>query len=178
MFHTGMDEYGYGDDGGSLTGSATYSGSATGVYVDSNKGGLFTARAMLTATFSGTNDDTLTGRIDNFRETRGDADTRNAYFVGNDTAAQPNDPAKGGDNDWVVNLGRSSITGTGATGSQDTDGKVTGSATASSGPTVSGRLSSMGRMRRRPGARSRSDWCGRTVPCRDLYYYGYGEQCC
>ena len=119
VFHTGMDEYMYGAEGGTLTGSATYSGSATGVYVDGAAGGgLFTARAMLTATFSGTNNDMLTGRIDDFRDTRGN-------FLGADTVATPNDPDAGGENDWVVMLGRQEITEAGAVA---TNAMVSGSA--------------------------------------------------
>ena len=116
VFHTGMDEYMYRDN--TLTGSATYSGSATGVYADGAAGGLFTARAMLTATFSGANDDMLTGRIDDFRDTRGN-------FLGSDTATDPNDPVGGGENDWIVMLGRQAITESGAVA---TNTMVSGSA--------------------------------------------------
>ena len=40
----------------------------------------------------------LSGRIDNFRGTDG-------RYLGSDTAAMPNDPIAGGENDWVVILG-------------------------------------------------------------------------
>ena len=87
-----------------LRGSATYSGGATGVYVDGDDSGLFTARAMLTANFDvnsnalGTDagDYSISGRIDNFRGTDG-------VFLGDDTQASPNDPTAG-ENDWVVSL--------------------------------------------------------------------------
>ena len=88
-----------------LRGSATYSGGATGVYVDGMDSGLFTARAMLTATFdrdsTGTlvaaDDFMISGRIDNFRGTDGVA-------LGADTGDMPN-PQGRGENDWVVELG-------------------------------------------------------------------------
>ena len=97
-----------------LRGSATYSGGATGVYVDrtmnadgtyTENSGLFTADAMLTAKFDvnsnalGTDagDYTISGRIDDFRGTDG-------AFLGSDTRATPNDPMAGGENDWVVTL--------------------------------------------------------------------------
>ena len=120
VFHDGMQPYNY-QTGAGLTGSADYSGGATGVYVDRTRdaSGLFTARAMLTATFSGINANTLTGRIDDFKDTAG-------RYLGADTEAMPNDPEAGGENDWVVILGRSAITTTGAiTGAA---GTVSGSA--------------------------------------------------
>ena len=88
-----------------LTGSATYSGGATGVYVDGATSGLFTADANLSASFDvngngaddGTTDFMLSGRIDNFRNSAGN-------FLGSDTAATPNDPTAGGENDWFVTL--------------------------------------------------------------------------
>ncbi len=93
-----------------LTGSATYSGGATGVYVDGTRSGLFTAAANLTATFdvngNGTDDATtdfmVSGRIDNFKDSAG-------RFLGADTAANPNDPVAGGENDWVVLLGTADL---------------------------------------------------------------------
>ncbi len=117
VFYTGMNEYEYGD-GSQLTGSATYNGSAAGTYVDGADSGLFTARAMLTARFSGDNANTLTGRIDNFKDTAGN-------FLGADTADMPNDPDAGGENDWVVVLGSTAIN---ATGTFDAAGTVSGSA--------------------------------------------------
>ena len=115
------------DNAAGLRGSATYSGGATGIYVDGADSGLFTARAMLTATFdkdsTGTNVDAddymISGRIDNFRGTDG-------VFLGDDTQASPNDPSAG-ENDWVVELGAfdfqttttGTIPATGTTGSAD-----------------------------------------------------------
>ena len=95
-----------------LRGSATYSGGATGVYVDGDDSGLFTARAMLTAKFDvnsnalGTDagDYTLSGTIDNFRGTDG-------VYLGDDTQASPNDPTAG-ENDWVVELGMDALNAT------------------------------------------------------------------
>ena len=88
-----------------LRGSATYTGGATGIYVDGGDSGLFTAEAALTANFdvnsnaSGADagDYTIFGRIDNFRGTDG-------VFLGDDTQRSPNDPSAG-ENDWVVMLG-------------------------------------------------------------------------
>ena len=92
------------DNAAGLRGSATYTGGATGVYVDGTDSGLFTARAMLTADFDadmdGVDDATeymISGRIDNFRGTDGVA-------LGADTGDMPN-PEGRGENDWVVNLG-------------------------------------------------------------------------
>ena len=120
VFYTGMDEYAYGN-GSQLTGSATYNGSAAGTYVDGADSGLFTARATLMANFNvaGTaNDNMLSGRIDNFRGTDGN-------FLGADTAAMPNDPDAGGENDWVVVLGSTAINGEGTFAAA---GPVSGSA--------------------------------------------------
>ena len=39
----------------------------------------------------------LSGRIDNFTNSAG-------VYLGTDTARTPNDPATGGENDWVVTL--------------------------------------------------------------------------
>ena len=123
VFHDGMQEYAY-----VLTnrpmGSATYRGSATGVYKigpgDEPEAGLFTARASLTANFDvavDANDNMLSGRIDNFKDTRG-------FYLGSDTAADPNDPDGGGENDWVVILNPAEI----AAGGVVTGGNVGGSA--------------------------------------------------
>ena len=102
-----------------LRGSATYSGGATGVYVDGDDSGLFTADAMLTADFdkatNGVDDPAdymISGRIDNFRGTDG-------VFLGSDTEATPNDPVAGGENDWVVLLGAIDFGGHTADGSTD-----------------------------------------------------------
>ena len=99
---------------GGLTGTATYSGGAAGVYVnDSTASGLFTANATLTANFdvngngavdAAANDYTIAGRIDDFRGTDGN-------FLGTDTAANPNDPVTGGENDWVVLLSQVGLAG-------------------------------------------------------------------
>ena len=121
VFFDGMDEYVYGD-GSALTGSATYSGSAAGVYVEPGATGLFTARAMLTANFTTTtNPDTLTGRIDNFKNTAG-------RYLGEDTVANPNDPVSGGENDWFVDLDRFGINDAGST---DVDGANNGGVSGS-----------------------------------------------
>ena len=91
-------------------GTATYSGGAAGTYVDEDETGFFTARATLTANFdvnrndaADTGDYTVSGRIDDFRNMNGD-------FLGADTAADPNDPNAGGENDWVVRLQSTAIT--------------------------------------------------------------------
>ena len=113
VFFNGMDPWAATENATSLNaehadglrGSATYSGGATGVYVDGTASGLFTARAMLTADFDKGSDGadvdevdyTISGRIDNFRGTDG-------VYLGDDTQASPNDPTAG-ENDWVVELG-------------------------------------------------------------------------
>ncbi len=119
VFFNGMDPYDPAQNSltathaNGLRGTATYSGGATGVYVDGDDSGLFTADATLTAHFDRTsngtddtttpvpadaNDYSISGRIDNFRGTDG-------VYLGDDTQASPNDPTAG-ENDWVVNLGR------------------------------------------------------------------------
>ncbi len=107
VFHESMDNMPVAD---SLTGKASYEGSTAGVYVDRNrsddmdKTGLFTARAMLEADFgNNSTPGTLTGMIDNFKDDQG-------RFLGEDTAADPNDPVKGGDSDWSVVLNAGTIT--------------------------------------------------------------------
>ena len=125
-----MQRYAYDTtEGARPKGSATYRGSATGVYKigpgDEPEAGLFTARAMLTANFETTTDpNMLSGRIDNFKDTRG-------FYLGSDTAANPNDPVAGGENDWVVILNAAGITGGGADAPGSgavTGGTVSGSA--------------------------------------------------
>ena len=133
VFFNGMDTYETAtnaftaDDAAGLRGSATYSGGATGVYVDGTDSGLFTAEASLTATFdkdsTGGNvvadDYMISGRIDNFRGTDGVA-------LGADTGDMPN-PQGRGENDWVVELAAFGfqavadgvIPATGTTGSAD-----------------------------------------------------------
>ena len=110
VFFNGMDPWVAADgsldatNADGLRGTATYSGGATGVYVDGLASGLFTARAMLTADFdkasNGEDDEDvdymISGRIDNFRGTDG-------VYLGDDTQASPNDPTAG-ENDWVVEL--------------------------------------------------------------------------
>ena len=93
-----------------LNGTATYSGGAAGIYVDDMTSSGFTASATLTANFdvdgdgmaggagNDANDYMISGRIDDFRGQDG-------TFLGSDTAAMPNDPVRGGENDWVVTLG-------------------------------------------------------------------------
>ena len=122
VFHDGMRAYAY-DTNAAPKGSAKYNGSATGVYVSRPDGaaGLFTARAMLTADYdvAGT-DHRLSGRIDNFKDTAG-------IYLGADTAADPNDPDEGGENDWFVILNDAPIAGDGVVTSA-TDGTGIGGA--------------------------------------------------
>ena len=119
--YQGMEEYGYptearvamfdstdtaGNRNG-LRGTATYDGAAAGYYVDGMDDGMFTARASLTAAFkdddaSTTDDHVLSGRIDNFRRSDGS-------YLGSDTPSNPNDPNRGGEGDWYVNLGATMI---------------------------------------------------------------------
>ena len=109
-----------------LRGSATYSGGATGVYVDGMNSGLFTARATLTADFDkasngavdATDDYMISGRIDNFRGTNGVA-------LGADTGDMPN-PQGRGENDWVVELGSVAIADTGVIAATATTGSADG----------------------------------------------------
>ena len=111
-----MDTYTYpvGDD--TLAGTATYSGGAAGAYVDGSATGLFTATVNLSANFD---TEMLSGSVNDFRNTRGE-------FLGADTQATPNDPVAGGESDWVVNLGATTITGDGSFGG--TPGTTSGSA--------------------------------------------------
>ena len=128
QFYNGFDVYDAGSNFDAtnmagLHGTAAYSGGATGVYVDGMASGLFTATATLTANFDvngdGTDDATdymISGRIHDFRGADG-------VYLGSDTAADPNDPDAGGENDWVVLLGASDIedlaTASNTTGSAD-----------------------------------------------------------
>ena len=118
VFFNGMNTYGTANnvfvagDGNGLRGTATYSGGAAGVYVDRAASGMFTAIAHLTADFDVGNDGTadpgdyrLSGSIQDFRDTAG-------AYLGADTAAHPNDPVSGGDNDWVVLLTAADLTDT------------------------------------------------------------------
>ena len=88
-------------DNAALTGKAKYEGGAAGVYSDSSglvaASGMFTARAVLEADFAAADPGTLSGRIDNFANSAG-------IYLGTDTVRTPNDPATGGENDWVVTL--------------------------------------------------------------------------
>ena len=111
VFFNGMDPYNpaqnafLATDAAGLRGEATYSGGATGIYVDGNDSGLFTAEATLTAVFDGDMDGVddadddymISGRIHNFRGTDGVA-------LGADTGDMAN-PQGRGENDWVVELG-------------------------------------------------------------------------
>ena len=120
VFFNGFDSYAFEADTltatepAGLRGSATYSGGATGIYVDGADSGLFTARAMLTADFDKASDGAvdpavdymISGRIDNFRGTDG-------VYLGDDTQASPNDPTAG-ENDWVVMLGADPLETAGA----------------------------------------------------------------
>ena len=117
-FFNGMDVYDTANIA-TLTGSAEYNGGATGVYVDGEDSGLFTATATLTANFTDPDaapDNMISGRIHDFRGTDG-------VFLGTDTAAMPNDPDAGGENDWVVLLEASLLadigTDSGTEGSAD-----------------------------------------------------------
>ena len=108
-----------------LHGSATYNGGATGIYVDGEESGLFTATATLMANFDvdgdGTadaGDYTISGRIDDFRGTDGVA-------LGADTGDMPN-PQGRGENDWVVNLGSLAIPASGAIAATATTGSADG----------------------------------------------------
>ena len=102
VFYDGMREY-VATDVDRLIGTATYKGGAAGVYRDANDAsGMFTANATLTADFADAAPGTLEGRIDNFRNSNG-------VYLGTDTAANPNDPTQGGENDWVVTLSSSAI---------------------------------------------------------------------
>ena len=113
-FYNGFDVYDAGTnftatDEAGLHGTATYNGGATGIYVDGDESGLFTATATLTADFDVNGNDTqddgdysISGRIHDFRGTDG-------VYLGEDTAATPNDPNAGGENDWVVMLGSSTL---------------------------------------------------------------------
>ena len=115
-----------------LRGTATYSGGATGIYVDGTAGsGLFTAEASLTANFDRTSNGTnlpdvdaddddfmISGRIDNFRGTDG-------VFLGDDTQADPNHPTAG-ENDWVVMLRAIPLVETGVLAEGTTSGSADG----------------------------------------------------
>ena len=130
VFFNGFDPYAFDDannidatDADGLRGSATYTGGATGIYVDGATSGLFTAEATLTADFDKASNGTveavdymISGRIDNFRGTDG-------RYLGDDTAEMPNDPDAGGENDWVVMLGADELAVTGTL-----DGMTSGSA--------------------------------------------------
>ena len=118
-------------DTNGLHGTATYSGGAAGIYVDGTATGLFTAEATLTANFdvnangaldpAPANDYSIAGRIDNFRGTDG-------VYLGTDTEGMPNDPDAGGENDWVVMLGRVQFSAVqnGAIGQTPTSGSADG----------------------------------------------------
>ena len=124
VFHDGMRDY----DAATvqrLTGKATYEGGAAGVYSDSSgdlpASGMFTARAVLNADFGASEaDGMLSGRIDNFTNSAG-------IYLGTDTARNPNDPATGGENDWVVTL-VGVADNISSTADTDTMGTVSGSA--------------------------------------------------
>jgi hypothetical protein len=101
-----------------LRGSATFDGDAAGYYVNGMDDGMFTANASLTAIFNdgpaSTNDHMLSGRIDNFRNTDGS-------FISSDSPSDPNDPNRGGEGDWYVNLMRTNIGTTDADGAAAAD---------------------------------------------------------
>ena len=103
VFHQGKDTYLQTADGvNALTGTADYAGAATGIYVDGDASGVFTATAALTADF-GTDGElgTVSGSIHSFQNTDGS-------FVGDD----PDNPQ--GNSDWTVTLGAMDINATAA----------------------------------------------------------------
>ena len=117
VFSDGMEEYDYSTKTASgLVGTATYEGSAAGYYVNRGESGLFTAAANLTANFE---DDMLSGRINDFRNSRGE-------FIDSDTRDDPNDPMSGGEGDWTVELRPTAINDTG--GFDAPGGAIRGSA--------------------------------------------------
>ena len=100
VFEQGKDEYDFAGTsqrsagGESLTGTATYAGSAAGIYVDNGASGLFTATASLTAAFgTGSEGGSLSGSIHSFQNTDG-------TYLGDD----PDDPS--GNSDWTVDAGQ------------------------------------------------------------------------
>ena len=140
VFFNGFDPYAFeadtltANDAAGLRGSATYSGGATGIYVDGTDSGLFTARAMLTADFDkasdGVDDEAvdymISGRIDNFRGTDGEA-------LGADTGDMAN-PQGRGENDWVVVLEAFDLN---TTGDEATAGAIANTDTSGSADGVS-----------------------------------------
>ena len=126
VFYDGMREY-TATDVDRLTGKATYEGGAAGVYNDQGTAGMFTARAVLEADFGAADAaGTLSGRIDNFMNSAG-------VFLGSDTVATPNDPATGGENDWVVTLDSSAIADGGVAATSTISGSADGVAWATGG---------------------------------------------
>ena len=111
VFSDGMDTYNY--SAATLTGTATYTGAATGYYVNRSDSGLFTADAILLANFGNA---TLAGRIDDFRNSSG-------AYVDSDTRGSPN---QGEEGDWYVGLPASSIGGGGTTSSNSVTGSADG----------------------------------------------------
>ncbi len=93
VFYDGMETYNVAN---SPNGSATYAGKAAGYYVNGAAHGLFTADASLTAAFSDTAN-SLSGTIQNFRDSQG-------RYIDSDNPNTPNDPNRGGENDWGITL--------------------------------------------------------------------------
>ena len=132
-FHDGMDEYNYTIARANLEGSAKYAGVASGFYsIDreedpitthsSDEAGLFTASARLTVNFdvAGDNDHRMSGEIFDFKNVNG-------RYLGYDTQADPNDPDRGGDNDWTLKL-ETTLINTDESGSLAANGMISGSA--------------------------------------------------
>ena len=172
VFFNGMDPYAPAANSltathaAGLRGSATYTGGATGMYVDGMHSGLFTAEATLTATFDkdstgvdvDADDYKISGRIDNFRGTDG-------VYLGSDTAANPNDPVAGGENDWVVILGEYDFGGTNQNGTTDMVIPATAITGSADGVTWTGGWNGMffGPNADAAGECSRTERCGRAV---------------
>ena len=143
-----------------LTGEATYSGDAAGVYVDRpHVWALHRPRDAHGGDFTGP-PSMLSGRIDNFKNTGG-------TYLGTDTAANPNDPVGGGENDWVVVLLDTAIN-TEGTFAPNGNGMVAGSADGvawTDGGEWSAQLYGPGDGGRGRGA-TEAERRGRAVPCR------------
>ena len=149
VFHDGMRTYAY-DTSAAPKGSAKYNGSATGVYMSMPDGaaGLFTARVMLDANYdvAGT-DHRLSGQIDDFKDTRG-------FYLGSDTAADPNDLDDGGENDWFVILNASPIA---ADGVVDGTGGIGGAADGVNWGTGEWSAQLYGRVAKKDGTRIKAE---------------------
>ena len=105
VFYDGMEAYANADT--LVAGTAKFTGKAAGYYVNGTMHGLFTADASLTATFGNT--DTLSGTIQNFRDSQG-------RYIDSDNPNTPNDPNQGGENDWGINLESTNLNANGTFG--------------------------------------------------------------